>query len=304
MSRFPITVVCVVSCGALWGCAAHSQVTSPSPTVASPTATPVAPHIEFLQDDKQLDEVSGIAVVRSKPDLFWMHNDSGDTARLFAVNRSGRISLTVNLKGATAFDWEDCDAQGKWVYAGDIGDNFSIRQDVQIYRFREPKHPNGDELTLTRKNWQRTTLRFPDGAHNCESLAVAPDGRILLVTKEENGVSGFWVWQSGWKDGTNATLSKMASYKFDGAGKYAKLATGADFSPDGRKLIVTTYTDLYEFRLTRPFDFASLEMQPVKQALPAQKQCEAVCYSLDGKTIYSTGEGKHVPVWVLGSKLK
>ena len=295
MSRFSLVAAVLLGCGALWGCGTSSRV------AAKPTAT-LAPRLDFSQDDKQLDEVSGVAVVRSKPGLLWMHNDSGDTARLFAVNRSGKIALTVNLQGANAFDWEDCDAQGKWIYAGDIGDNLSIRQNVQIYRFHEPKKWSG-ELTLGRNSWQQTTLKFPDGAHNCESLAVAPDGRILLVTKEESGISGFYIWDKSWKDKRSATLSKMASFKFDGPGPYGKLATGADFSPDGRKLIVTTYTDLYEFRLGRSFDFASLELRPVKQELPAQKQCEAVCYSLDGKTIYSTGEGKRAALWVLGSKL-
>ena len=286
------------------GCAARSQTTTSSPTATSPREKPAASRVDFAQDDKQLDEVSGVAVVRSKPGLFWMNNDSGDTPRLFAVNRKGKIALTVNLEGATAFDWEDLEAQGKWVYAGDIGDNLTLRSNIQIYRFREPKRWKSDELTLGRKDWQLTTLRFPDGPHNSESLAVAPDGRMLLVTKEENGVSGFFVLNSSWKNGTNATLSKIASYKFGGADQFSRLTTGADFSPDGRKLVVTTYADLYEFRLGRSFDFSSLRLQPVKQALPAQKQCEAVCYSLDGKTIYSTGEGKRADVWVLRSKLK
>lgn len=268
---------------------------------------PQAPTLIFQQDAKQLDEVSGVAVVRTNPNLLWMHNDSGDTPRLFAVNRKGKIALTVNLQGAEAFDWEDMDAQGKWVYAGDIGDNLTIRQSIQIYRFASPKisaKSHKDELNLTPNQWQMTTLRFPDGAHNCESLAATPDGRLLLVSKEESGVSGFYVWNRAWKGGTTGTLTKIGAWKFGGDEQFSRLTTGADFSSDGRKLVVTTYKALYEFRLKRSFDFASLELRPTVQNLPAQKQCEAVCYSLDGKTIYSTGEGKNADVWVLGSKLK
>lgn len=236
-----------------------------------------------------------------------MHNDSGDTPRMFAVNGRGKIALTVNLQGARALDWEDCDAQGDWVYAGDIGDNLKVRPDIQIYRFRQPViNPNktGVELNLNPKQWQVMTFLWPDDARNCESLAVTPDGRLLLVSKEESGVSGFYAWDKPFQDKGAGTLRKIGSFQFGATGWLTKLATGADFSPDGRKLVVTTYSDLYEFPLARPFDFSSLKLVPLKEALPPQKQCEAVCYSLDGKTIYSTGEGKNQPVWEVASGLK
>ena len=270
-------------------------------------AQPAQPTLIFHQDDARLTEVSGVAVVRGAAGLWWMHNDSGDSARAFAVDGAGKIALTVNLVGAGAFDWEDMSAHDGWVYLGDIGDNFSIRTDVQVYRFAQPKIRRGalgQTLDLKEGAWEKTTLRYPDGAHNCESLAVTPDGRVLLVTKEKGGVSGFYRWNFPWKGGASGVLSKVAAYKFDGTSHKSRLATGADFSEDGRKLVVTTYTDLYEFRLARPFDFDSLDLQPLKQALPPQKQCEAVCYSLDGRTIYSTGEGARAPVWKLASRLR
>ncbi len=303
---------------AFWlGCAAPSQSAPtsapPAPTSTQIVAPPVAPtvafapRVDFKQDDPALIEVSGVAVVRAQPGLLWMHNDSGDTARIFAVNSVGKIAMTVNLQGARALDWEDCDAQGDWVYAGDIGDNLKVRPDIQIYRFRQPRiNPNkvGVELNLNPKGWQVMTLLWPDGAHNCESLAVTPDGRLLLVSKEESGLSGFYVVDKPFKDKSAATLRKIGSFQFGLTGMFTKLATGADFSPDGRKLVVTTYSDLYEFPLGRAFDFSSLRLVPSKEPLPPQRQCEAVCYSLDGKTIYSTGEGKHQPVWEVASRLK
>lgn len=291
------------------GCATRSQtVAAPAANVAATrSSTPFTPRVVFKQDDRALDEVSGVAVVRSKPELLWMHNDSGDTARMFAVNRQGKIALTVNLQGAGALDWEDCDAQGDQVYAGDIGDNLLFRSNIQIYRFKEPKinaSKTGVQLDLKPKEWQMMTLVWPDGAHNCESLAATPDGRLLLVSKEESGLSGFYVLDKPFKDKASVTLRKIGTFQFGMTGILTKLATGADFSPDGKKLVVTTYSDLYEFPLGRSFDFSSLRLVPLKEALPPQKQCEAVCYSLDGKTIYSTGEGKNQPVWQVESGSK
>ena len=42
-----------------------------------------------------------------RDDVFFAHNDSGDTARFFAVSRTSVVMQTFNLDGATATDWED-----------------------------------------------------------------------------------------------------------------------------------------------------------------------------------------------------
>lgn len=290
-------VTCLLGSCALWfGCAAQSK--------AKPTQ---GPSVAFQQADSTLNEVSGIEVVRSQPALWWMHNDSGDSPRVFAVNKQGKIALTVNLVGGSALDWEDMAAQKGWVYMGDIGDNLEFRPHVQIYRFKSPTiaaNSLNQKLNLPASQWEMTSVSYPDGSHNCESLAVTPDGRMLFVTKEESGTSGFYVWDKPWKGGTNGKLTKIGTWTFGPSNKRQSLATGADFSSNGRKLVVTTYTDVYEFPLKKAFDFSSLKFSPQKQALPDQKQCEAVCYSLDGRSIYSTGEGQNAKVWVLPSKLK
>jgi len=156
----------------------------------------------------------------------------------------------------------------------------------------------------TQTKGQHETSVFARFGHNCESLAATPDGRLLLVSKEESRLSGFYVCDKPFKDKSALTLRKIGSFQFGATEWLTKLVTGADFSPDGRKLVVTTYSDLSEFPLGRAFDFGSLRLVPLKENLPPQRQCEAVCYSLDGKMIYSTGEGKNRPVWEVASGLK
>lgn len=58
-------------------------------------------------DDSRLVELSGIVASRRNPGLYYVHNDSGDTARVFLITREGRTKLTVNLAGATSIDAED-----------------------------------------------------------------------------------------------------------------------------------------------------------------------------------------------------
>ena len=42
-------------------------------------------------DSEQLLEGSGLAASRRPPGVFWTHNDPGDSARLFAIDRQGRV---------------------------------------------------------------------------------------------------------------------------------------------------------------------------------------------------------------------
>src|SRR3954471_8051797 len=54
-----------------------------------------------------LPEVSGIVDGRATPNTFWVHNDSGDTARFYAINHQGTLLGTFPLADAPSGDWED-----------------------------------------------------------------------------------------------------------------------------------------------------------------------------------------------------
>jgi hypothetical protein len=61
----------------------------------------------FKFADSQIDESSGLGTSSYGDGIVYTHNDSGDTARFFAVNSSGATVAIYTLKGATAHDWED-----------------------------------------------------------------------------------------------------------------------------------------------------------------------------------------------------
>ena len=56
-----------------------------------------------------------------------MHNDSGDTARVFAIDRAGTTRAILSLPGVSAIDIEDIaigpgpDEWRPYLYLGDIG---------------------------------------------------------------------------------------------------------------------------------------------------------------------------------------
>lgn len=259
----------------------------------------------FKVKDKRLGELSGLAASRAYPGCFWANNDSGDTARLFLLNAQGETVAVVNLQGVEARDWEDITLSGGYLYVGDIGDNFSVMDAVVVHRFREPKldpQKLGQELNLLPGDRETMTLRYPDGAHDAESLAATPDGHLLIVSKSLSG-SNFYASAAPFIVGGNATLKEIVGdFRSGSVGFATKLATGADFSTDGRKLAVCTYAQVYEFSLITPFDASTVKQQePHISDLPPLRQCESVCYSPDGKSLFVSSEGKNAPLYEMKS---
>ena len=259
-----------------------------------------APTLVTKLQDPKLTEVSGLAASRRYPGLFYTHNDSGDTARVFLVNGKGETVAVISLKGAYARDWEDIALAGREVYVGDIGDNLANRDAVQIYRFAEPDlDPRKLNQTVEVKP-QVSAFRYPGAARDAETLLASPQGRIWILSKESGGSSFF---SQVFKAGKTKNLQRAGEKIHFGAfGIFTKLATGGDFSPDGMKLVVTTYAQTYEWKLSTPFTISNLaSLTPVIRDLPGLRQCESACYSLDGKQFFVSSEGKNAPLWKFDS---
>src|SRR4051812_25351997 len=91
--------------------------------------------------DERLNEVSGITASSIKKNCFWVHNDSGDSARIFLINKNGTLKGTVSFN-EHAKDCEDIAVgigmdKGSYVYLADIGDNIEWRGKVFMYVFKE-----------------------------------------------------------------------------------------------------------------------------------------------------------------------
>jgi hypothetical protein len=67
-----------------------------------------------------------------------------------------------------------------YLYLGDIGDNGSTRSSIFVHRVREPRISRASHV-LHPLTWE---FRYPDGAHNAETLMIRPgDQRIFIVSK-------------------------------------------------------------------------------------------------------------------------
>lgn len=232
----------------------------------------------FRFADPAITEASGLAVA-CPSGLVLTHNDSGDSARFFAVDRSGRTVGTYRLAGASAYDVEDIALSGDRVYLGDIGDNGRSRDYVDVYETRVPERRGTVSVPFTRHR-----LRYPDGAHDAEALLVS-GGRIYVVVKSGDGAV-YAAPPSG-----QGVMRKVAETGIS-------FVTGGDVSPDGRQVVLRTYGDAYVWRADT--DIASaFDSDPTEVDLPAQRQGEAVAYDCDGRRLLVTSEGEHQAVYAV-----
>ena len=151
---------------------------------------------------EELPEVSGAAF--SADGTLLAINDSGNRALLYAVDSLGAQGVRAigPFRGNT--DWEALaiDPTRDRVAICDVGDNRRVREHVDVTLA---------ELTSGRRTY--LTLRYPDGAHDCEACLLRGD-TITLITKSQTLGGGrtrrAYVYAADLR--TDATLSLVDSF--------------------------------------------------------------------------------------------
>ena len=261
----------------------------------------------FTMRDPRLTEVSGIARGIRSPGVFYVQNDSGDSARFFAVDaQTGRVRAEYRVPGATNVDWEDIavarDAAGvPSVWIGDIGDNDAQRTDVRVYRVEEPRVAmNRYDVHAQTKRPDVWQLRYPNGPVNAESLAVNPDGRGYIFTKAGSGHSICYELPQRPDAAQTQTLRQVGTIRMHARPSLIvptdlqRMATGAAVSPDGAALVVRTYTDAYLWHVKHDNIARAVQTAPRRIELPLQLQGEGIGFDGDHLVIDSEGDPSQV----------
>jgi len=265
--------------------------------------------------NRKINESSGLVVSRRTAGVFWTHNDSGDGPNLFATDRKGRSLGRFTVTGAVNVDWEDIAAgpergDAATIYVGDIGDNGGNRNDTAVYRVREPKiDPKILGQTGETAPAEKYPYRYADGHHDAETLLVDPKSEdIFIVTKTDSGLSGVYKFPRPLIPGRAVTLQKVGVLRFTNPLMFrgravGKLATGGDVSMDRRHIAIRTYTDGFEWDIRPGQDLDdALRSTPRMFGVPWLGQFESLCYSLDGRSLYTTSEGSPCPLWEIPRK--
>jgi hypothetical protein len=246
--------ICLIA-SLVGGCAAPERIAdSPHFTMIDGAALPSV-----------VREASGLDRSEQFEDVWWIHNDSGDVPRLFAIDSDGRLIEPaepravreregVTILGARHVDWEDIAVTGGRIYISDLGNNCNDREDLVIYVIDEPD----PRATRTAHLVRRIPVRFEDqGAFpprdrrfDCESLFI-DNGVLYVLTKHRRGDR----CDSPFVAGTNLYRLDLTSAREDAENILIRVdhhtelfaPTGADLSPDGRRLAVLTRRSLWLF---------------------------------------------------------
>lgn len=258
--------------------------------------------------DRALSEASALTPSRRTAGLFWSLNDSGHEPVLFAIGADGAARGRVAVTGAKNRDWEALSAgpcpSGDCLYVGDIGDNEAKHAEVRLYRVAEPV-PSAAATAAA----ERLRVRYPDGPGDAESMWVAPDTSVWIVSKRpRRDASGKWtpvrvyrVPPSAWREPQPVVATLEGTLPIVPRPRQPwTWTTDAALSPpatDGvRRLAVRTYALVHVFdadavsgrpgRLRRTCALAALD----------EAQGEGLAWR-DAATLVFASEGRGAPLW-------
>ena len=250
--------------------------------------------------DKSMGEISGIAASGLQNNVFYVHNDSGDTSRFFAINPSGKLLNTIYYRGDStlARGIDDCEdiAVGpgpikgsSYIYIADIGDNASVRKNVVIYRIAENiKMING---TVKNVKADPLYLTYPDGAKDAETLMIDSQDKLIYVVTKRGDIIYVYTTPLNFRAKDTVTLTQRCTLKFQGF-KLLKWITAGDISKDGNNILLKSYQTVYYWKREKgEAVWQAMMRKPIQPNYEAEKFGEAIGFTADGKGYYTTSEG-------------
>ena len=247
-------------------------------------------------ESEELGEISGLVASRANPGVLWVHNDSGDRARIFAIDRRGRSLATFQLTAISAYDWEDIAiAQGETndlLYVGDIGDNARARESITIHRFQEPSVSlEGPPTTGEIAEIETLELAYPEGvAHDAEAFFIDPrSGDLFIVSKEFASTAFLFRAAAPLESGRVLPLELVGEVDVP---SMIPMVTGADISATGDSVIVRVYSDVLLWVRPEEGTIASaFESAPRVLPRAAEPQGESVGFQHDSLGYFTISEG-------------
>ncbi len=257
-------------------------------------------------DQKKLTELSGLARSAAYPGIFWAHNDSGHGPRLFALRANGRVIVPASLRtekpwkgarvvGAENEDWEDVALAGGTLYLADLGNNHNDRRDLGVYLVKEPA-PDADEAPTLRfvpvAYPEQTSFPAERFEFDCEAVFFDA-GKLYLLTKNRSAApphhaqGGSHLYRLARFDTTRTNpLERISTHPG------IRLATGADLSPNGKRLAVLTYTRIWIFeRPARGDDWFAGRETTIDVPKRRKLQTEAIAW-IDDATLLVGSEDR------------
>jgi hypothetical protein len=246
-----------------------------------------------------------MAISRRITNRTYRINDSGDTGRFFVLDLAGAVTKIVQIAGFNPADTEDmsigpCDS-GDCIFIGDIGDNARRRQTVELIVVGE-RADFPSEVQAA----HRVRLRYPDGPHDAEGLAVHPDGTVYITTKDPMNSQIYRLKRDQWRNPQNPVEVLELVVTLDWSElrpntlSFTRMVTGMSIAPDGKRFLLLNYGDAMEFFV----DLSAATPDPGKWKqgvdyrtipLTTLEQEETIAYLPDGRSLlYDTERAPNV----------
>jgi hypothetical protein len=256
--------------------------------------------IAKIQKDYILNEISGMAASVKNPGCFWVHNDSGDEARIFLINTDGKIVCTVTIDTDYYYtdnrDWEDIavgpgPVEGEtYIYIGEIGDLDRKFSEKYIFRVIEPEIDTDvldSRLRIGKDDISTITFDYEDGYRDAEILMIDPLTKdLFIVTKREERVQIYELsYPQNYEEKVILTKSPV-TLPF-------RLANGGDISADGQEILIKNLKNVYYWKRREGESIQDALARPGEK-LPyiEEPQGEAIAWFRDGSAYLTVSEKK------------
>ncbi len=197
--------------------------------------------------DPQLHEISGLAETDA---YYWGVNDSGGKAVLYGFDKkTAKLAQVIELQGAINIDWEELAQDQQFLYIADSGDNFAMRQSIDIYKVAIQdlalfnNSSNASNVGIARKiasqvihvKYADKDNFLPQKKHNFDSEALTVVGDKLWLFSKNRQDQQTKLYKID-KQAKQQILAPTASYPVQG------LITAADYNAATEQLILLGYS--------------------------------------------------------------
>ncbi|MFA9192282.1 hypothetical protein AAGV28_12965 [Flavobacterium sp. FZUC8N2.13] len=240
---------------------------------------------------KQLKEVSGI-VYSNSTQLAWVLEDSGNANKIYGLNNEGRLEKTITIVQTENIDWEDItkDSQEN-LYIGDFGNNDNTRKDLAIYKIDKEALNISSAVPSYKISFSYPEqTEFPPKKtklfYDVEAFVEYKNSFYLFTKNRSKDFDGTTFLYKVPNQAGLHQAQLLGQFKAEGDYQNAAI-TGASISPDEKKVILLSHSQVWIFENFSSDNFLSGKVKRV--GLDHFSQKEAIGFK-DNSTLLIADE--------------
>lgn len=238
----------------------------------------------------KLSEVSGIVSIGNTS--AWVIEDNGNKDHLYAINLKGNLVKEFKVENAKNHDWEDLakDEEGN-IYIGNFGNNANDRKNLSIYKLPNPENETGKKIKAEKISFHYPEQKkFPPKKSklmfDCEAFFYKNNSLYLITKNRTRPYTG--------KAFIYKIPAVVGSHEAKFIGEFTACTdqqfcsvTGADISPDGKKVVLLGSGFIWLFTDFSSDDFTKGTLRTID--VKHRTQQESICF-VDNNTLLIADE--------------